>query len=374
MVKKSLILSLGILGLCVAGINMRNLSKEIKQENIQNATHVINKKEYEFPSQYTEHRDNITFNAEIIVDNKSEKNIFYQGTAIQKQINFGPLRDEIFADSSETVEESTIDSTNYVGEKGKLKIWQTPSEGTLYCSNVNSSYVSPLFYHINQAFTLPENREDESVYSTTDEFTDFSREEAWQELSVLFEKMGVDLPEEYICYTLPASVMAERESAKDMYGNEDKTAMKNDWTEQDDTYYFVFQSRYCGLPTYHPFAFQQTRDCLENAPIQVAVSRTGLEYLSIERIFEYQQKQDAIQLKSFDEIAEAMEAQFSEILEEKKYTVTRAELKGLEKMTGKSDYTMTPVWIIRVEAEDDSGTYQFQKVFDAENAREILFS
>ena len=117
MVKKSLILSLGILGLCVAGINMRNLSKEIKQENIQNATHVINKKEYEFPSQYTEHRDNITFNAEIIVDNKSEKNIFYQGTAIQKQINFEPLRDEIFADSSETVEESTIDSTNYVGEK-----------------------------------------------------------------------------------------------------------------------------------------------------------------------------------------------------------------------------------------------------------------
>jgi hypothetical protein len=376
MVKKRFIMSIGILCLCAVGINMRDSSKEIKQGNIQKTTHTIkkNNNEYKFPSKYTEYNGNVIFDTEIIVDSKSEKRIFYQGTAIQKKINFKPLRDEIFANSLETVEESTIDSTNYVGEKGELKIWQTPSEGTLYCSNVNSSYVSPLFYHISQAFTLPENKEDKSVWSKTEEFADFSRESAWQKLNELFKKMGINLPEEYVCYTLPAAVMAERESARDVYGNEDETAVKSDWTDKDDSYYFVFQSRYCGLPTYHPFAFQQTRDCLENEPVQAAISKKGLEYLSVERIFEYRQKEKSIQLKSFDEIAAAMETQFSEILEEKKYTVTRAELKALEKMTGKSDYTMTPVWIICVEAEDDSGTYQFQKVFDAETAREIIFS
>ena len=111
MVKKRFIMSIGILCLCAVGINMRDSSKEIKQGNIQKTTRTIkkNNNEYKFPSKYTEYNGNVIFDTEIIVDSKSEKRIFYQGTAIQKKINFKPLRDEIFENSLETVEESTID-------------------------------------------------------------------------------------------------------------------------------------------------------------------------------------------------------------------------------------------------------------------------
>ena len=52
----------------------------------------------------------------------------------------------------------------------------------------------------------------------------------------------------------------------------------------------------------------------------------------------------------------------------------RAELKAMEKMTGKDSYTMTPVWVIHIETEDEDGVRQFQKILDGETAREIILS
>lgn len=373
MKKKILFGSLLFLCLC-AGCSGEKVEKQSGEQKAVQSDRQAQLWEYEFPKEYVKQTGNTSFETEIIVDNQSGKNIFFQGSATLQKINPEILKEEIFKEISQAAEEHTINSTNYIGEEEELKIWQTPSGETLYYSSVNTSYTSPLFMHINQAFTLPETAAEDAGYSTTEEFEGFTRDHAYQNLAEILEKSGIHLPKEYICYTLPAALMAEREYVEDIEGNEDASGKKKDWDSGDDTYYFVFQSRYCGLPSYHPFAYQITKDSLENAPLQAAVARDGLAYLSIERVFDYKQEEKTLRLKTFDEIAEALETQFSNVLGTANYKVKRAELKAMEKMTGKDSYTMTPVWVIHIETEDEDGVRQFQKILDGETAREIIFS
>lgn len=264
-----------------------------------------------------------------------------------------------------------MESTNYVGEKGEIKIWQTDSNRTLYSSNVNISYTTPLYTHINQAFTLPESETEDTGYSTTKGFQGFTREQAWNEIKRI---LGIQIPEEYICYTLPFQEMEKREVVLDLNGNEYISAKKTDWNQNDDTYFFIFRNRYCGLPTYHPFCYTLNKDILENMPLQVAISRRGIEYISLERIFQYKVGNQSIELVPFEKIAESLEIQLSSILGNQTYTVKSAELKAMENQTGQESYEMVPIWIIRAEINDGGNVYQFQKIFDASTAKELILS
>ena len=167
--------------------------------------------------------------------------------------------------------------------------------------------------------------------------------------------------------------MAECEYAEDMYGNEDVEAEKTDWDENDDAYFFVFQSRYCGLPTYHPYVYTMEKDILENRPLQAVISREGIEYLSVERIFQYKQEKESVELLPFEKIAEVLEKQFTRIMGEETYKVKRAELKAMENLAGKKEYEMVPVWIIDMEINDNGDIRNFQKFFDAATAKEYIF-
>ncbi|MDO4337430.1 MAG: hypothetical protein Q4C91_04985 [Eubacteriales bacterium] len=341
-----------------------NMEQEESDSKVEGA-------EYSFPDKFEKKSGNVSFQTQIIVNNISKKNIFYKGTAKCIQIDVEKLKERLFEDIDEEVESHVMESTNYVGEKGEIKIWQTASNRTLYSSNVNISYTTPLYTHINQAFTLPERENEDTGYSTTKGFEGFTRKQAWNEIKRI---LGIQIPEEYICYTLPFQEMEKREIVFDLNGNEDISAKKTDWNENDDTYFFVFRNRYCGLPTYHPFCYTLNKDILENMPLQVAISRKGIEYISLERIFEYETENEMIELVPFEKIAEALEIQLTSILGDQTYTVKSAELKAMERLTGQDSYEMVPIWIIRVETNDSGETYQFQKIFDASTAKELILS
>lgn len=327
---------------------------------------------YDFPSEYTRETEKVSFQTKITADNISDSRVFFKGTASEQKLDGEKLKEQLLGDKE--AEEHVMEGTDYTGQEGEDKIWQTASGETLYVSSTVTSYVTPLFHHISQAFVLPESKDEDSGYSTSDEFEDFSREDAYLEIKTALENSGISVPDDYICYTLPAEAMKEREYPTDMDGNEDVSAKKSDWSREDDTYYFVFQSRYCGLPAWHPYVYKMSADILGNAPLQAAVSRNGIVYLLLERMFDYQTEEECVELQPFEKIADALEVQFSRLLGEETYRIGLAELKAMEKMTGADSYEMVPVWIVHGEIHEDGETRQFQKVFDARTAEEILFS
>lgn len=326
--------------------------------------------EYSFPEEYKKAGEKIEFDTEIVVD--SSENVFYKGKAELEALDGENLKTLIYGGDFQG-QAHKMDGTDYMGNDTEGLIWQTKENGTLFFNNLNSTYMSPLFDHISQAFHLPDKQYEESWASTTEEFDGFSREEAYEKIRSVLEDCGITVPEEYICYTLPYEEMAEREYAEDMYGNEDVEAEKTDWDENDDAYFFVFQSRYCGLPTYHPYVYRMEKDILENRPLQAVISREGIEYLSVERIFQYKQDKESVELLPFEKIAEVLENQFTRIMGEETYKVKRAELKAMENLAGKKEYEMVPVWVIDMEINDNGDIRNFQKFFDAATAKEYIF-
>lgn len=326
--------------------------------------------QYHFPEEYKKAGEKIEFDTEIVVD--SAEDVFYKGKAELESLDGENLKTLIYGGDFQG-QAHKMDGTDYMGNDTEGLIWQTKENGTLFFNNLNSTYMSPLFDHISQAFHLPDKQYEESWASTTEEFDGFSREEAYEKIKSILEDCGITVPEEYICYTLPYEEMAEREYTEDMYGNEDIEAEKTDWDENDDAYFFVFQSRYCGLPTYHPYVYRMEKDILENRPLQAVISREGIEYLSVERIFQYKQEKESVELLPFEKIAEVLEKQFTRIMGEETYKVKRAELKAMENLAGKKEYEMVPVWIIDMEINDNGDIRNFQKFFDAATAKEYIF-
>lgn len=372
--KKTIIFCM--IGLCVfcgcGGKTETKIGKQLaanaKEKEKSEAEETVYK--YSFPEEYKKAGEKIEFDTEIVVD--SSEDVFYKGKAELESLDGENLKTLIYGRDFQG-QAHKMDGTDYMGNDTEGVIWQTKENGTLFFNNLNSTYMSPLFDHISQAFHLPDKQYEESWASTTEEFDGFSREEAYEKIRSVLEDCGITVPEEYICYTLPYEEMAEREYAEDMYGNEDVEAEKTDWDENDDAYFFVFQSRYCGLPTYHPYVYRMEKDILENRPLQAVISREGIEYLSVERIFQYKQEKESVELLPFEKIAEVLEKQFTRIMGEETYKVKRAELKAMENLAGKKEYEMVPVWIIDMEINDNGDIRNFQKFFDAATAKEYIF-
>lgn len=372
--KKTIIFCM--IGLCVfcgcGGKTETKIGKQLaanaKEKEKSEAEETVYK--YSFPEEYKKAGEKIEFDTEIVVD--SSEDVFYKGKAELESLDGENLKTLIYGRDFQG-QAHKMDGTDYMGNDTEGVIWQTKENGTLFFNNLNSTYMSPLFDHISQAFHLPDKQYEESWASTTEEFDRFSREEAYEKIRSVLEDCGITVPEEYICYTLPYEEMAEREYAEDMYGNEDIEAEKTDWDENDDAYFFVFQSRYCGLPTYHPYVYTMEKDILENRPLQAVISREGIEYLSVERVFQYKQEKESVELLPFEKIAEVLEKQFTRIMGEETYKVKRAELKAMENLAGKKEYEMVPVWIIDMEINDNGDIRNFQKFFDAATAKEYIF-
>lgn len=369
-------LLLCVIGLCVlCGCSGSEMQKTENQAAVQEKEAGKSQEEqqlheYSFPEKYKKSGEKVEFETEIVID--STENTLYKGKAVLETLDGKKLKDYLYGKDFDE-QAHKMEGTDYVGNEDESLIWQTEEKGTLFVNDLNSTYISPLFDHINQAFKLPEKTDEETWCSTTEELEGFSREEAYGEIKKVLEDCGITVPEEYICYTLPYTGMAEHEYVEDMNGNEDVTAEKTDWDENDDTYFFVFQSRYCGLPTYHPYVYRMEKDILENRPLQAAISREGIEYLSIERNFQYKPEQESIELLPFEKIADVLEEQFTRIMGEETYKVKRAELKAMENLVEKKDYQMVPVWVINMEVNDNGDIRTFQKFFDASTAKEYIF-
>lgn len=359
----------------LAGCGKKEEAQEENSVNIicENEEKSENTQTYEFPEEYIyESEGNVTFKTEIIVDNQYDKNIFYKGNAVLQQIDADGLQQLLF-DDMEKVHYHTMESTDFVGNKGISQIWQTDSGKTLYTSTSLTTFTTPLYHHVSQAFSIPRHTDEKTVYSTEEEFEGFTRKEAYKELETLFNGNGIELLEEYVCYTLPYNIMKEKEEAFNKEGMADNAAKKKEWTEQDDTYFFFFQSRFCGLPTYHPYVYKITEDSLEYAPVQAAVSRSGIIYIGIERAFNYTTQKEAVILLPFEDIATAVKNELNQILGEQKYIVKRAELKAMENMTGKISYEMLPIWVLTIEAQNSQGIREYQMFYNACTAEAILF-
>ena len=107
------------------------------------------------------------------------------------------------------------------------------------------------------------------------------------------------------------------------------------------------------------------------APIQILSTANGIEKLQFLYNYSFEKKDNKIELKSFDQIALALEKEYSMILGDNKRVVSRAELFFWVDVNQESEvFQMIPTWVLNVKEFSQSSLQwrEYQELVNAETA------
>lgn len=327
-----------------------------------------------FPQKFMKEYDRVIFDAELVTGN--QENGYVQTTAILQTVDTAKAYDTFMKDIplNDTYEfegeNGTGKSTTYVGEAETVL---SVKEASSNCS-FSSKKLAP---YVNAAFRIQEKYDDYNAdkYSTSHDLDFASRQTVYNSLLETLENIGLHFDGKHTAYALDYQTLQNEEYAIDINGNEDTGNYKPEWSQEDDCYYFFMRQNYQGLPVYHVFAdiFKEAID--ENAPLQIIYSQSGIEYLNIEKLFQFSDDTKAVALADFGQIAQTVADKYNMLLSESTYKVENATLYYMVDVVGvKAPYHVSPVWIMDVEEQDQSGSSikQEQMVIDGVTAKEVL--
>ena len=320
-------------------------------------------KSIEFPKEYKLETDNVKFDTEVIVSDEVTKNGMSVITASQQRID------------AEKAYETLMGNTE-IRDKGEndTQLWyEGVNNEILTITPYSLGYSTKFFAYVSNAFRLQQGFSDYNAYkySTEDELSFATREQAFEIIKSTLGTIGIDIDEQNSCFTLDHKIMQEEEYVTNIDGNVATEYYKDNWTEDDDSYYFIINQSYEETPTYHVFyeAFPLAAD--ENAPIQVVYNKNGIQFLQIEKVFEFSEGNGVYDLKSFSEIAQVLQNKYGMLLGNSTYEVNSAKLYYMENKVAENQYEILPVWIFRT-TESSTGKI-LQDVVNAQTAEEIIW-
>ncbi|OUN25845.1 hypothetical protein [Blautia sp. An81] len=236
------------------------------------------------------------------------------------------------------------------------------NEGITYGSS-NSKY------YLNIGVSNPDN---EAVFEETG--VSFKNgEECITELKEIIDELGYH-PEDFIfaCYPLNFQVMKnlEEQYLQEDYLTEEKR--KESWSQEDDAYFIYAYQKYEGIPIFHELmsiARIMAYDTPDNAPIQAIYSTRGIEQLSINSVYAFENGEMQVSLKPFEDIAAVVEEKFENILNDADYEVTRAKFYERVYLNEEQKYEADPIWYFEVV---ENNTSKSVTLINAETGKEIF--
>lgn len=259
------------------------------------------------------------------------------------------------------------------GENGSEKWYEGRNQSVLSVSPEALSYSTKFNVYVSNTFRLQKGYSDYNAdqYSTEDNLKFETREDAFKNIKATLESMGIRVEDTYTCYALDYETMMREESAMDMDGNEASQFYKENWTQEDDSYYFLIRQEYEGIPEYHVFYDTMSELAEDNAPVQVLYNKNGIQFLQIEKVFNYSETKDTYKLKDFSEIARVIEKKYGMLLGNSTYEVTSASLFYMESKVSEVEYEVQPVWIFFTK-ENSTGKI-LQDIVNAQTGEEVIW-
>lgn len=296
-----------------------SLEENEKKEEIAN----IN----DFPKMYCKSYEHLKFESEIIIRAKNN-NILYECVAKPNKFNHKSAIELLFPKEQNSQIQS--DGNNYVHSNGN----------TLY---INKDYLSfnSNSSEMEQALEQISLEEDRNKAKGVEKLDELKAHTIEREL----EKLKID----------QISFYKSHEEAKNSAG--------------EKSYYWLGNQSYQELPVFNTTLFAGINDTW--APIQILSTANGIEKLQVLYNYSFEKKDNKIELKSFDQIALALEKEYSMILGDNKRVVSRAELFFWVDVNQESEvFQMIPTWVLNVKEFSQSSLQwrEYQELVNAETA------
>lgn len=361
--KKKILLLIGCIAILLSAcskeekqenIAQKGKSDEIQTESSNQEAEGENDGENIIPESYTLENENIIFSTKIHIAQEAREEGIKEASAVLQQIDTDKVYQQLFQ-GIEVVEEDTSELEYNDGSNVTQYYYAGKNGESLIVSSRGVQYGTEFFQYVYNCVDTSEGG-NISSYIQDMNFSFASQEEALQNISTELEKMGIELGEtECRVYALDYQSLQKNEYAMDMDGNEDTSIYKDNWSEEDNCYYFFIRQKIGNLPEYHPYSDLFKNPIEENAPIKVLYSQNGIESLEIERLYDFAEEQGkTISLMPFEEVTEAVTYKYNQLLTGAKYYVTDATLYYMAENGGDGNYQMFPVWIFNVEETVES--------------------
>lgn len=316
-----------------------------------------------FPATYTKEMDHVVFDAEIIVNEEVSDHGLYKTTAAYQSMNKEKAYDLLFGEVE--IEECREKDTEmgkemyYVGNQMHESLYMIKNHLSMNKDDIST--------YIRQSFQLEGDDYNADLYLTGEEFEFKSIDEAYRELSGVLSDIGLDITGKYNCYSLDYKTLEENEYVVAVDEEKARSRYKESWTKDDNGYFFAVHQTLQGCTVQYPLAEVFRQVCDANAPVQALYTHNGIVDLEIYDLFTFQQSDEPLVLKSFDEVADTIAYKYNMILNDDQYEVKSAELFFRPVEGDKESFEMIPAWEVTIrEVSTDRTLYMYVNALTAE--------
>ena len=314
-----------------------------------------------FPKRLDMEIDRVKFDAEVLAHSaENMKAKSYEATL--RKFDKEKLKEKFLSSIEEPETMSSEDPDSYYGKKDEfLSVYPT---GIFFYTDFHR--------YVKNTFSLFEDDRNAEMYMKDTDFDFASRDEAKEIVLKELDSIGAGLGSDYFInmYSLDYETMKENEKVLNMDGGLDKSAYKPDWSSKDNCYYLCIRQSVNGIPVGYKYADADENINEYNAPIQLLYSSSGIEFLSIDRMFDFSDKNEEVVLADMDKVSACIAKKYNDILNEAKYSVSKLELHYICVKESETKYTVRPAWVVTMsEIGDDT---PFQMIIDAQTAEEIV--
>ena len=314
-----------------------------------------------FPKRLDMEIERVKFDAEVLAySSENMKAKSYEATL--RTFDKEKLKEKFFSSIEEPETISNDDPDSYYGKKDEfLAVYPT-----------GIFFYTDFYKYVNHTFSLFEDDRNAEKYMKDTDFDFASRDEAKEIVLKELDSLGAGLGSEYFInmYSLDYETMKENEKVIDMEGKPDKSAYKPEWSSKDNCYYLCIRQSVNGIPVGYKYADADENINEYNAPIQLLYSSSGIEFINIDRMFDFSDKNEEVVLADMDKVSDCIAKKYNDILNESKYTVNKLELHYICVKESETKYTVRPAWVATMSVPGE--TAQFQMIIDAQTAKELI--
>ena len=314
-----------------------------------------------FPKRLDMEIDRVKFDAEVLAhSSENMKAKSYEATL--RKFDKEKLKEKFLSSIEEPETISSEDPDSYYGKKDEfLAVYPT-----------GIFFYTDFYKYVNHTFSLFEDDRNAEMYMKDTDFDFASRDEAKESILKELDSVGAGLGSEFFLnmYSLDYETMKENEKVIDMEGKPDKSAYKPEWSSKDNCYYLCIRQSVNGIPVGYKYADADENINEYNAPIQILYSSSGIEFINIDRMFDFSDKNEEVVLADMDKVSDCIAKKYNDILNKSKYSVNKLELHYICVKESESKYTVRPAWVATMSVPGE--TTQFQMIIDAQTAKELI--
>ena len=263
----------------------------------------------------------------------------------------------------ETQEIKTLDHKDDMGGS-PYSLYTLANGNQIYTLGYGAGYSTPPSLFIRQSIqadpTLPFY--DLDLFSKTSEWPFSTRAEAISNIKNAFSAMGIDVADDYIGYSLDYQTMADtnKKMAEEFGANTVAGypgAFKNNWSSEDNCYYFVFEQEMNGLPIINESHGDPNVRYSEGSQLSALYSKNGIEDASV--LFTYtfiSIDQPAVKTISLDSALSKLDDTLNQMILSNTQTVRTIKYGYLPLIPEKSteNREMVPCWAFQIMSDSGS--------------------